>query len=90
MRLTLLIVALAAIAVGLVHLRRREIAVRHEVQQVQIRRIYLRREVARQEVEIGRLLAPPSVAHRVATLQKQREQWNRWLAARPVDGPVQD
>jgi cytochrome c-type biogenesis protein CcmE len=84
MRLIVIILALAAIAVGLIHLRRNEIAVRHDIQRVQIQRIELRRQVAEQEVRIGHLVAPHSVQRRVTLLEELRNRgWSDRLAARP-------
>lgn len=85
MRLIMIILVLTAIAVGLIHLRRSEIAVRHEIQQVQIERIELRRNLADQEVRIGHLVAPRSVQRRVTLLEELRNRgWNNdRLAARP-------
>lgn len=88
MRLILLIVALAGIAVGLVHLRRSEISVRHEIQQVEIQRIQLRREAAGQEVRIGHLLAPESLRRRVARLKRQTPDRDHRVALRP--GPTRN
>jgi len=50
MRLAFIIVCLTSIGVGLVHIRRQEVALRHEVQSKQSRHIVLRREIW----EIGR------------------------------------
>ena len=87
MRLHLVIVALAAIAVGLVHIRRNEISANHRIQQLQVKQIYQRRKLYDEQVKLGkriapkkvrgqmedldigltgRVVAPPTVAHRLA------------------------
>jgi len=61
MRLAAVIVVLVTIAVTLVHLRRREITVRHEIQLLRTRQIALRRKLWDQQVRLGRLTAPGRV-----------------------------
>jgi len=63
MRLATVIVVLAAIAVTLVHLRRREITVRHEIQLLRTRQVALRRKLWDQQVRLGRLTAPRRIRH---------------------------
>jgi hypothetical protein len=64
MRLATVILVLAGIAVALVHVRREEIAVRHEIQRLQIRRVALRRTLWEQQVRLGYLAAPEEVRRR--------------------------
>ena len=63
MRLATVIVVLAAIAVTLVHLRRREITVRHEIQLLRTRQVALRRKLWDQQVRLGQLTAPRRIRH---------------------------
>ena len=65
MRLATVILVLAAIAVTLVNLRRRELAVRHETQQLQTQQVNLRRELWDQQARMGYLTAPSEVRRRV-------------------------
>jgi len=67
-RLAVVIAALAAVAVTLVHLRRQEIAVRHEIQQLQTREVSLRRKLWDQQARLGRLTAPSEVRRRADEL----------------------
>jgi len=68
MRISLVIVALAAIAVTMVHVRREETRIRHAVQRFQIRQIELRRTLYDQQAELGLLTAPLCVQRRVEIL----------------------
>ena len=61
MRLAVVIALLATIAVALVHVRRAEIGVRHEIQLLQIRQTDLRRDLSDQKIRLGRLSAPQNV-----------------------------
>ena len=65
MRLAFVIVALAAVAVGLVQLRRREIGIRHEIQQIRLKRVALRRTLWDQQVRLGYLTGPQQINRRV-------------------------
>jgi hypothetical protein len=83
MRLGVIILGIAAIAVTLVHLRRQEIAVQHEIQRLQVRRVGLRRELARREVRIGRLTRPEQMQLRWAWVRHRRAaQADRAVALR--------
>ncbi len=64
MRLAIVIVSVAAIAVGLVHLRRTEIATRHRIQRLSAEQIRLRRVLWDQQVRLGELTAPGRVRQR--------------------------
>ena len=64
-RLALVTVFLAAIALALVHARRQEVRLQHEIQTCQSRQIALRRRLWLQRVRIGRLVAPAVVRQRV-------------------------
>jgi hypothetical protein len=65
MRLALIIVSFAAIAVGLVHLRRAEVAVQHRIQSLQREEVLLRRELADRDVRLGELTRPAEIRRRV-------------------------
>ncbi|HOF18548.1 MAG TPA: hypothetical protein PK082_06535 [Phycisphaerae bacterium] len=68
MRLGLIVVMLAGIAVAVVHIRRAEITARHEILRLQEQRGRLRREAFDQQVRISRLIAPGEVQKRVKEL----------------------
>ena len=64
MRIALVIVALAAISVGMVHLRRAQTRAAHEVHRLQLEQIRLRRRLYDQQAILGRLTAPRCVLKR--------------------------
>ena len=64
MRLAAVIVILAAIAVGLVHVRRAETIDRHQIQRLQLHRARLRRTLWDQQVRLGYLTAPGQIRRR--------------------------
>jgi len=68
MRFSLVIAALAAIAVGMVHIRRGETRTNHQIQQLQMEQIYLRRKLYDQQADLGRLIAPKEVRERMGRL----------------------
>jgi len=78
-RMGLVIVLLAGIAVGLVHLRRGEIITRHEIQRLQMRQVKLRRQLWNQQIRLGLLTAPDKVRQRV-------EQMKLDLVRAPAEG----
>ena len=65
MRMSLVIVVLAAIAVGLVQIRREKIRARHEIQQMRARQVLVRRRLWDQDVRIGQLTTPERIRNRV-------------------------
>ena len=64
MRTAFIIIGLTAIAVGLVHIRRQEVATRHEIQRMQSEHTSLRREIWDRQVRIGHLMAPREIKQR--------------------------
>jgi hypothetical protein len=60
----MVIVALAAMAVGLVHVRRAEVIACHEAQQLQLRQMKLRRRLWDQQIALSYLTAPSEVRRR--------------------------
>ena len=68
MRTAFIIIGLTAIAVGLVHIRRQEVVLRHEIQRMQSEHTALRREIWDRQVQIGHLLAPRAVKQRSETM----------------------
>jgi hypothetical protein len=68
MRISLVIAALAAIAVGMVHIRRSETRTNYQLQQLQVDQIYLRRKLYDQQANLGRLIAPKEVRERMGKL----------------------
>jgi hypothetical protein len=67
-RFALLIIALAVVTVGIVHLRREEIRARHQLQDLQIRQVKLRRALYDQQARLGMLTCPRRVRQRAAQL----------------------
>ena len=65
MRIAMIIALMAGLALGLIHIRRQEIAIRHEIQRLQTQQIKLRRKLWDQQVRYGKLLAPAEL-HRHA------------------------
>ena len=63
--MAIVILALAAIAVTLVHLRRRQTSFAHEIQSLQSRQVTLRRKLWDQQVRLGYLTSPRVVHQRV-------------------------
>ena len=64
MRIAFVIVSLTAIALGLVHLRREEVAMRREMQQVQSEHAKVRREIWDRQMRIGDMLTPQAIRFR--------------------------
>jgi len=60
-----LVVAMAAIAVGLIDLRGAERTARYEAQRLQFRQVELRRKLWDQQIELGELTAPRRVREQV-------------------------
>jgi hypothetical protein len=61
----IIIFALGAIALSLVHLRRRETVASHEVQRLHLQQVVLRRKLWDQQVRLGYLTDPKLVHERV-------------------------
>lgn len=81
MRLALVIVSLAFIAVGLVHIRRCEIATRAEMQRIRTYEVTIRRRLWDQQVQLGYLTAPGRLLHRseeMALPLADRNSYPRW------------
>jgi len=68
MRISLVIAALAAIAVGMVHIRRDETRTNYQIQQLQLDQTHLRRKLYDQQADLGRLIAPRQVRERMGKL----------------------
>jgi len=64
-RLTVVIFTLTALGLTLVHIRRQEARVRHEIQDCQTHQVRLRRRLWDQRLSIGRLTCPRQVRDRV-------------------------
>jgi hypothetical protein len=63
-----IMLALGAVAVALVHVRREETMAAHEIQRLQRRRVVIRRELADRMVRVGELTTPRSVIDRAEEL----------------------
>ena len=64
MRIALVVIALAGIAVGLVHMRRVELTARHETRCLELQRIELDGELSRQATQLEQLTNPAEVRRR--------------------------
>lgn len=85
MRMGLVVAALAVIAVALVHIRRAEIAARHQTQQSRLRQVKLRRKLWDQQIRLGLLTTPEEVRRRAAQMRLElvrREAENRGAVGR--------
>ncbi len=68
MRLAFIIVCLTVIGVGLVHIRRQEVALRHELQSKQSQHAVLRRKIWDRQVRLGHMTTPRNIRHRAEIL----------------------
>ncbi len=68
MKLSIVIVCLAAIAVAVVHFRRERTRLRNEVHRLESRQIVLRRELWDQQVRLAWLIAPSELRRRAQDL----------------------
>lgn len=68
MRLCFVIACMAAIGVGLVHLRKRESIARHELLSLEAEHIRLRRTAQQQESDLGYLTTPKQIAERATMM----------------------
>ena len=82
MRLATVILVLAVIAAALVHLRRREITVRYEIQRLQAQQVRLRRKLWDQQVRLGCLTAPGEIRSRAEQMVMRNGQAGGYLARR--------
>ena len=91
MRLGVIILALAAIAVTLVHLRRQEISMRHEIRMLEKQRVILARELAQRDVQIGRLTTPAALRQTLARMERLNPRPQTVACdphLRPIPGPL--
>ena len=92
MRMGVVIVALAAIAVTLVHIRRMEIAARHQTQDLRTCQVKLRRKLWDQQIRLGFLTSPDEVRRRADEMSLdliEKEEANRRTADRSgVQSPL--
>jgi len=68
MRLGFVIIVLAAMAVGLVQIRREEMTARHQIQSLRAAQVKIRRTLWEQQVRMGELTAPQTVRRRAAEM----------------------
>ncbi len=68
MRMVAIILAMAAMATALVHLRRAETAARHDVQRLEAQQRDLRLQLGDQQIRFSRETAPGKVRDRLAEL----------------------
>ena len=76
-------VSLAAIAVGLVHLRRREVTVQHRIQRMRLEHVAMRRKLWDQQVELGFLTGPQEIQRRMEGTSLTRLDTARRLEETP-------
>ncbi len=75
-RMSMIVVALCAIAVGLVQIRRAETSVRHDVQRMEIRRVAVQRKLWDQQVRLNEQMAPERVRHRAVQMALELRDFN--------------
>ncbi|HUT56349.1 MAG TPA: hypothetical protein VNA25_00580 [Phycisphaerae bacterium] len=85
MKLAMVFVCLAAIAAGLVHVRRTRTQLRNEIHRLHSQQIELRRDLWDQQVGLGWLLAPAEVRRRAEELAVPLVDKSR-APGRPVGG----
>ena len=68
MRLCFVIVCMAGIGVGLVHLRKRESIARHELLSLETEHVLLRRIAQQQESDLGFLTSPRRISDRAGMM----------------------
>jgi hypothetical protein len=81
-----LVVAMTAIAVGLIDLRGAERTARHEAQRLQLRQVELRRRLWDQQIELGGLTAPRRVREQVKGVSLDLVEKNEPIGPFPVRG----
>jgi hypothetical protein len=88
MRLALVILGLTTVALALVHIRREDLAVRHDMQAIETRHAEVRRELWSRQVDVGHLTTPEAVRYRadVLALELTRDlpSFSRGPDARPA------
>ena len=85
MRIAGVILLLAAIALTLVHIRRKELTVRHKMQRCRLQQVALRRKLWDQQVKLGYLAAPKQVHRRMEEVAFRRTDARDPLAQRTTD-----
>lgn len=68
MRIALVIIGIAAIAVCLVLIRREDVRLRHELQNIQTRHSAVKRDIWDRHVELGHLLTPAAIKFRAEAM----------------------
>ena len=68
MRLAWMVLFLAVLAIGLIHIRRAEVSAQHEFQRLKAQEISLRREIWIEQVEFSRLTTPAETRRRASEM----------------------
>ncbi|MBI5723051.1 MAG: hypothetical protein HZA50_03755 [Planctomycetes bacterium] len=89
MKIGLFIAAMACAAVCLVQMKRGEVAVRHEIQQLELKNVRIRRDLWDRQVTLGRLVTPQFIraqadAMAIDMIDKSRPGGTVASADRPV------
>jgi cytochrome c-type biogenesis protein CcmE len=87
-RFMVVIVSLTAIALGMIHLRRAELVARHQYQQLEDRRIQLRRKLWDQQSRLGYLVSPGEVRRRVDEMSLNLVDKDQAACAAPKSRPA--
>ena len=66
MRLVWLILFLAVLAIGLIHIRRAEVTAQHEIQRLKAQEVSLNRQIWIKQVEFARLTTPEQTQRRAS------------------------
>ena len=83
----MLILALAVVAVGLVHLRRAELIARHDAQRLQLEQVKLRRLLWDQQITLSYLAAPAEVRRRSEEMCLDLVKQDRSAMNAPLGAP---
>lgn len=68
MKFSLVIMAVAAIAIGIIHIRRTELSISHELQSLELQGIKYRRQIWQKQVDLGHVISPPTIKQQVTAM----------------------
>ena len=90
MRLAWVVLFLAVLAIGLIHIRRSEVAAQHEFQLLKAQQVKIRREIWAEQVEFSRLTTPAETHRRASGMALRLvDKHHGWASiARLEDSPA--
>ena len=80
MRTAIAIIVLTGVAIAMVHMRRQDSAVRHEIQRLQLKQISLRRTLWDQHAVLACRTNPRTIEKRVEEILSNRSDRNRFAS----------